>query len=169
MITTETPVWQRLMDAAYDRWKAHEGWRYENMLLTASGAERMAVLLGNLNYQVENGGFTQWVDNGYALKGQEVVLILRQLAEEENCPIANELADKIEQLLRFVNLGQKNQGFSNYWKDEYWRDEPGDSDEGEEHVGVEFATSLDDWYYDVVQPLLCPAIERFLATLNESK
>ena len=31
-----------------------------------SALEREAVFVANLNYQVENGGFFQWEDNGYA-------------------------------------------------------------------------------------------------------
>lgn len=27
--------------------------------------ERRVVIMGNLNYKVTNGGFSQWIDNGY--------------------------------------------------------------------------------------------------------
>lgn len=34
---------------------------------------RIAVCLGNMNYQVENGGFSQWIFNGYALEDVEII------------------------------------------------------------------------------------------------
>ena len=59
---------QELMDEAYDRWK--KGGDLENtsrivFLDKLTTHQRMAVVLGNMNYQVENGGWNQWVDNGY--------------------------------------------------------------------------------------------------------
>jgi hypothetical protein len=55
---------QHLMSQAYSRWDSKDepqkDWR-----AGMSEAERFAVTMGNLNYQVENGGFRQWIGNGY--------------------------------------------------------------------------------------------------------
>ena len=70
-VRTENCVWQALMDDAYDRWQRinaenpNNPWTFEDMLDNCSELERHAVALGKLNQQVENGGFIQWVDNGY--------------------------------------------------------------------------------------------------------
>lgn len=56
---------QSLMTQAYDRWQASE-WSKEEFWDQLDADERFAVMVGNLNYQVENGGFFQWWDNGYA-------------------------------------------------------------------------------------------------------
>lgn len=61
---------QSLMESAYEKFSAmrshqgHLGRRWSAPGLT--NRERLAVILGNMNYQVENGGLSQWVDNGYS-------------------------------------------------------------------------------------------------------
>lgn len=57
---------QDLMDDAYKLWRTQfpeQGYDYFFNELTP--LLRKAVALGNLNYQVGNGGFFQWADNGY--------------------------------------------------------------------------------------------------------
>jgi len=62
------PVWQALMAQPADG---------DNAAL--DGTHQDAVLLGNLNYQVENGGFGQWVDNGYGAQVGAVRFVLQRL------------------------------------------------------------------------------------------
>lgn len=57
---------QILMNAAYDLWKKNTDWDKDAFFDRLDYPMRLAVALGNLNYQVENGGFGQWHDNGYA-------------------------------------------------------------------------------------------------------
>lgn len=55
---------QQLMDKAYDKFGDEDNlsdW-YNKLDYT----EKTAVAIGKLNQQVENGGFLQWYDNGYA-------------------------------------------------------------------------------------------------------
>lgn len=59
-------TFQKLMDGAYDRWQEHKGWTKQDFWDDLDRDERVAVMLGNLNYQVQNGGFSQWWCNGYA-------------------------------------------------------------------------------------------------------
>lgn len=62
------------MDNCYDRWQQHNRdikdgglkWSYNDFIDQLTPYEKTAVILGNLNYQVENGGFMQWDDNGYS-------------------------------------------------------------------------------------------------------
>lgn len=56
-------IHQDLMHGAYKKWR--HPLRYVQFLMELDVKERRAVVLGNLNYQVENGGFLQWRDNGY--------------------------------------------------------------------------------------------------------
>lgn len=62
---------QVLMDRAYD--KRSGDMDYLGFLHELAPREREAVVLGHLNYQVENGGFGQWLHNGYA-EGSEFLL-----------------------------------------------------------------------------------------------
>jgi len=65
---TDTGIIQQLMDEAYDKWQDN-GWSKEDfrnyISKNMSREHLIAVQIGNLNYQVENGGFLQWYDNGY--------------------------------------------------------------------------------------------------------
>lgn len=83
---TENCPWQSLMDIAYDRWNKHDDsvaaaykagvitieaarksvWGFSDMLTNSNRSEQIACVLGKLNQQVGNGGFSQWLDNGYA-------------------------------------------------------------------------------------------------------
>ncbi len=54
---------QTLMTRAYKKWA--NGMTYLDFLQALNVTERRAVTLGNLNYQVGNGGFLQWADNRY--------------------------------------------------------------------------------------------------------
>jgi hypothetical protein len=65
------PTAQAVMNGAYEKWQ--KGWSYENFLDHLTYLERCVVVMGNLNYQVENGGFMQWYDNGYH-KGANTLL-----------------------------------------------------------------------------------------------
>lgn len=62
-----TDKMQELMNRAYDRWHNRmDVWTTQDFWDQLNADERFAVFLGNLNYQVENGGFSQWWSNGYA-------------------------------------------------------------------------------------------------------
>ena len=54
------------MNEAYAMWKTHKEWSIDEFFDHLSFIQRVAVALGNLNYQVGNGGFSQWGFNGYA-------------------------------------------------------------------------------------------------------
>lgn len=86
---------QNLMTIAYDRWES--GWSKQDFWDQLNADERFAVFVGNLNYQVENGGFSQWWSNRYA--EPEVVGYLLRACER----VGTEAALKVGELLkRFV-------------------------------------------------------------------
>jgi hypothetical protein len=75
----------KLMNEAYKWWnsKSFENgydWFIENL---PREDWRAAVLLGNLNYQVENGGFEQWHYNGYVSQYER----LRKYLEQVDCEV----------------------------------------------------------------------------------
>jgi hypothetical protein len=63
--TATTDKWGDVMDQAYDRWSVKPHWTKRQFLAQLNDEERFAVCTGNLNYQVTNGGFVQWKQNGY--------------------------------------------------------------------------------------------------------
>lgn len=124
----ETQNWQALMNVAYDRWHKNE-WSYEEMLDACTQSEREAVLLGNLNYQVNNGGFIQWVDNGYATRIAEVVDVLESVG---GSTISN-IISMLNRVYPYLNEGFKNKGCAGEYflrmDDEEYEDMIADLDE----------------------------------------
>ena len=51
------------MTNAYDNWGKNTS--REEFLSDLTPYEKLAVIFGNFNYQVQNGGFSQWVFNNY--------------------------------------------------------------------------------------------------------
>lgn len=80
------PVLQGLMNAAYETFGNQT---YDDFLFNLPGKQRAAVLIGNLNYQVENGGFSQWILNGYADHARDVMLVLREIGTEAASSVMN--------------------------------------------------------------------------------
>ena len=64
--------WQRLLDLGYREWQKPENrkWRYRDMVEWSGESYgevvKLFILLGAANYQICNGGFLQYFDNGYA-------------------------------------------------------------------------------------------------------
>ncbi len=74
--SNERCPWQRLMDLGYREWQTPENrkWCYREMVEWAGETYgemvKLFILLGAANYQICNGGFSQYFDNGYA-SGEE--------------------------------------------------------------------------------------------------
>lgn len=56
--------WQFIMDESYKKWD--DGLSRDEFLSKLTDYEKLAIMFGNFNYQVENGGLLQWDDNGYS-------------------------------------------------------------------------------------------------------
>lgn len=94
---------QKLMNEAYDRFKP--GMSLQDFWDQLDAKERVAVFLGNLNYQVENGGFSQWHGNGYATE-ESVGVILRTCLR-----MNTEAAHKVHELVSTAyRLHKNNEG-----------------------------------------------------------
>lgn len=161
-------LWQKLMHQAHDKWAG--GMSKRDFMKSLSPAEKAACLAGHFNYQTENGGVRQYIDNGYAQGdcGRDLVRLMGDVAREQQCPEAEQLAQKLDVLLIHVNTDAKDRGFNDYWVREErrggygWADENDDADE--ETEGERIAKGMDDWYY-ARQSVIMPAVERHLETL----
>ena len=67
MTTTHGDRIQGLMNDFYNEWQKDENKSKDkwDILENFSTAHQIAVIFGNFNYQVGNGGIEQWVYNGY--------------------------------------------------------------------------------------------------------
>ena len=65
MTQEQQDLHQTLMDQSYELWKNKDDWSKEDFFDHLDYLHRLAVALGNLNYQVGNGGFSQWEFNDY--------------------------------------------------------------------------------------------------------
>lgn len=75
-------VHQTLMNQAYDKWSGEwKGLPYSQFIERLSHVQRLAVLTGNLNYQVENGGWDQWFLNGYGDHAERLIGLLSKHTE----------------------------------------------------------------------------------------
>ena len=109
MSETKTSVWQSLMDYAYEKRADNK----HEFMASLQGVERAAVLLGNLNYQVENGGIQQFVDNGYGCYVQQLLGVLADIGT----PSCLELAKRVREFTKcWMKKGSTDRGFlGDYW------------------------------------------------------
>lgn len=77
MAETTYPAFQALIDAAFETYDQRKS--YDDFLFDLPGHQRMAILLKDLNYQVENGGFAQWLHNRYGEHADDVRRVLRRI------------------------------------------------------------------------------------------
>ena len=65
MDESKFPLFQNLTDKAYAVWQKTKA-GFTEVLMDLDRNERNALVLDKLIGQVQNGGFSQWIDNGYA-------------------------------------------------------------------------------------------------------
>ena len=95
-----TDYHQTLMDEAYGVWQSNKDMRYVDFVDSLGGGKHaFAVLTGNLNYQVENGGFSQWNLNGYSRKADELIRLLTKFNENE---VIKEVCDIVEEAVEIM-------------------------------------------------------------------
>lgn len=84
-MTEKHSLWQSVMTGAYSRWEDEGDLHtkdYDEFIAELDELAAKCVVLGNLNYQVENGGFTQWHDNGYSSQRDFLVDVLDEVEGE---------------------------------------------------------------------------------------
>lgn len=106
---------QKLMTQAHDKWQ-NSKWSIAEFYSNLTPIERAACVLGHFNYQVENGGFSQWVFNGYAKAAEPFLFkILRNM----NTPLSKKVTKLTEEALYKIELNDKKSNrYSHYGEDE---------------------------------------------------
>jgi len=142
MTEDQAQKWQAHMDQAYDKWE--EGDSYVQFLSSLPTIEQYAVVLGNLNYQVGNGGIAQWTDDGYAIDSTETLL---EALATIGTPRCLELRDKVEEFTsQYIDFTKKRSDFGSYWLDHGNRND--DEDNYEDDTPHEACDAFDDFMYD---------------------
>jgi hypothetical protein len=97
----EDSMLQQVMDVAYARWQKNEHWSMQQFWEQLSEQETFVVHMGKLNQQVCNGGFEQWLSNGYGTNG--VMTYLMPKLREIGTPAAKAVANMIAELYEALN------------------------------------------------------------------
>lgn len=137
-------ILEPIMELAYTKWPKSDG--YDDFLFEIGGIEKYVVLIGNLNYQVENGGFTQWADNGYGRHWQDVLRILEKVGTDTAKQVAT-LVEKVGKQLRYNSRGVLD--FSNTTSRSFYSDDDSDSEDEYPDFSAE-----DDAFYAVNDQLM---------------
>lgn len=173
MTDEKCPTIQRYMDEAYARWQSDKNMSEDDWRESLSPREAIAVNVGNLNYQVENGGFSQWHYNGYS---ENLPILIKALQTINNYHSINSTRTVLRIVLDAQDVIENHDPKQTDWieygyydENDEWIDE---SYEDEFEVEPEFG-NLDSEYYDankdfliVVEMLLGEPDEIFLAAFN---
>lgn len=124
---------QELMDSAYDKWqKEWKGIGYVEFISNLNETERDAVVLGNLNYQVHNGGWKQWVDNGYCY----TLNMAQEALEKVGTDNAKEVSKMLETMRGRLDEDKlADPSNSRGWNSDYWAEEYCEREEECHHCG----------------------------------
>lgn len=99
------------MDNAYDTWNSNIS--RDQFLNNLTYYEKVAVIFGNLNYQVENGGFSQWYENDYYDDYEFLYAFINKSNYKNKYEFLN-LLDNVNYVITAI----KNLDSSNDWYDE---------------------------------------------------
>jgi hypothetical protein len=93
---------QEIMEQAYDWWQTEaKHLNRSEFVQSLSPLYKAAVQLGNFNYQIGNGGFLQWHDNGYSEDLKDLLIICKRGRSQ-----GIQIFEEVEKLLReFQDLG----------------------------------------------------------------
>jgi len=148
----EVEKMQSVIDEAYKKWD--DDLEFGQFVATLDAKQRLAVLVGKLNYQVGNGGFLQWHENGYSSEGHNLLVQLSLYKKE---PVVAEVMEIVEKALKIIDKYEKEiKEAERGWDANY--------DEAE-HLAEqrrEALDPLDDKYYDLEDEFLA-FIERTVA------
>ena len=164
------PVLQGHLNNAFAKWENDMG--KDEYFKSLDGAEAVATYLGKMNYQVENGGWLQWWDNGYATEHvtSEIAAILvnirrfiSNMVNSEDGGIERlQIEREHEAVLAVYSIFGKLEPYIQDWIEA----EAAPYDEVDEYV-YQSADHLCNAYYDVNENFLA-AVERYLsATYGE--
>jgi hypothetical protein len=129
------------MDEFYTEWQKEEnkGKRKWEVLDGFPAAHQIAVVFGNFNYQVENGGIEQWIYNGYFYDDAEKLFEYLEIGAEsdERC---RTILDRISALDQYAQETECNR-YGSYRS-------PDDEDGDYSFIGdIIDCDAFDKWYY----------------------
>lgn len=132
--------WEALMGLFYDEWRAQtdqmaakpeeERTRFAQADIAAlmPAKVNIAVMLGNMNYQVHNGGWAQWSDNGYYVAGDTIAKYLQRAMDLGQTTLAP-ILEALEAANRAIYKSRHAEPRGRHYFDDYSEDE--DEDENE--------------------------------------
>lgn len=136
----EIDVHQSLMDSAYKKYQANETWGYNEFITSLDYKEKVAVLTGNLNYQVGNGGFVQWHNNGYSSEADQLIIILEKYKNGHPAIVkALQLVQEAMDTIKNVESAHQQYGRRYDWDDE-------EEEDTHETLYVRLSPLDDDFY-----------------------
>ena len=146
---TEEDEHQRLMNEAYKNWTDKVGMDYPEFLTKLNQLERDAVVLGNFNYQVCNGGIYQWLGNRY-YKG---LASLQGAAKRVNETIHTRNTERfLDSLSEVENFAVE---YQNIAEDEFYDDyslELARFDESYYNFNVDLLKDIEDYFRKLSKP-----------------
>lgn len=149
----DLPVLESIMEAAYDRYPKDK----TPFFSVLTPREKKVVALGNLNYQVENGGFHQWVSNGYCNRAS--VKALREILPEIGTDEAKAVLEMVNEVAEMVDLEAEDNGcFGSYWLSDSDPHDYDDDDDYEDDCGPSL-DHLDTAFYKINNALMTQAEE----------
>lgn len=133
---------QELMDDVYNKWNAGERKSQQKILSEFSETHRIAVVFGNFNYQVENGGIEQYIYNGYFMDNKDT------FADFLNC--GKEIDERFAKIYDIICQLDRECSNGDYSREGYYVDHCGDCGSEEEYSLGDCIDSeaFDSWYYE---------------------
>jgi tetratricopeptide (TPR) repeat protein len=104
----EGSMWARLVNRAYQLWKGDRQATKTEFYQGLHPLQRKAVLLWDLNRQVFNGGFPQWLQNGYGAWIEEIIDTLKGIGTDA----ARQVQEIVEGVSRQANEDLKSEAES---------------------------------------------------------
>lgn len=126
---------QEIMTNAYSRWDSSQ-WTQKQFWAQLSNIEKSIVFIGNLNYQVENGGFLQWHSNEYSKCYDELMPRLNNIGD-----FGQAIAKLVYQAITEFRSIDENESDFRGWFD--------DDDDEESEYDYSLLSELDNKFYKI--------------------
>ncbi len=179
-------AWQAVLDVFYKDWQENKFTSYGEMISVAEKENprfALCILLGKLNYQVNNGGFIQYFDNGYASSRErtedvedfDLLEKTVKLAREflggdfpEICTLLEEVYDSIDYSYETCQYCSGSGSYYDEDEEVTCDDCDGDGEIKTDEVGLDdyLANRFDSRYYDLdVEDKVSPFLEDIIMGL----
>lgn len=118
-VASGTPVFDEIWAAFHEEMRNDPSPDFDAMFDRQSDKAKLVVALGKLNYQVENGGFAQWIDNGYADATGDY-LLHKLTSDNHEYPLLSLVHSLLAKVLQAIDSHLGGETFveaSEAWKD----------------------------------------------------